>query len=217
MKKALVWKEDYQGRVAGQIERIGEASEIDGWTHHLRERMSIAEVPVELEEKSISELDATLVADKWTKEGEADVFEQPLAEVDGEMVADETWTFVPEHYELSLNVQEDKNRRVSEKYNAMREDVLNDMYVVFGTNRTDTANAYYQTWLKMVESPSQFSSAGLTARFSVGGVSVGDALDTDQKVTDYATAKVVESEAYGVSRMQRIEQFKNEKSAIEAE
>ena len=49
MKKALVWKEDYQGRVAGQIERIGEASEIDGWTHHLRKRMSIAEVPVELE------------------------------------------------------------------------------------------------------------------------------------------------------------------------
>ena len=49
MKKALVWKEDYQGKVANQIERIGEASEIDSWTHHLKEKMSIAEVPEELE------------------------------------------------------------------------------------------------------------------------------------------------------------------------
>lgn len=49
MKKVLIWKENYQGRVAGQIERIGEASEIDSWTHHLKSKMAVAEVPVELE------------------------------------------------------------------------------------------------------------------------------------------------------------------------
>lgn len=49
MKKALVWKEDYQGKVANQIERIGEASEIDSWTHHLKSKMAVAEVPEELE------------------------------------------------------------------------------------------------------------------------------------------------------------------------
>lgn len=49
MKKALVWKEDYQGRLANQIERIGEASEIDSWTHHLKSKMVVIEVPEELE------------------------------------------------------------------------------------------------------------------------------------------------------------------------
>lgn len=49
MKKALVWKEDYQGRLANQIERIGEASEIDSWSHHLKSKMAVAEVPEELE------------------------------------------------------------------------------------------------------------------------------------------------------------------------
>lgn len=49
MKKALVWKEDYQGKVANQIERIGEASEIDSWTHHLKSKMLVIEVPQELE------------------------------------------------------------------------------------------------------------------------------------------------------------------------
>ena len=49
MKKALVWKEDSQGKVANQIERIGEVSEIDSWTHHLKSKMVIAEVPEELE------------------------------------------------------------------------------------------------------------------------------------------------------------------------
>lgn len=49
MKKALVWKEDYQGRVVNQIERIGEAFEIDSWTHHLKSKMTVAEVPEELE------------------------------------------------------------------------------------------------------------------------------------------------------------------------
>ena len=49
MKKALVWKDHHEGRLASQIERIGEASEIDSWTHHLKSKMLVIEVPQELE------------------------------------------------------------------------------------------------------------------------------------------------------------------------
>lgn len=49
MKKALVWKEEYQGRVINQIERIASSEEIDSWSHHLRSKMIALEVPEELE------------------------------------------------------------------------------------------------------------------------------------------------------------------------
>lgn len=49
MKKALVWKEEYQGRAVNQIERIDAAEAIDSWSHHLKSKMEILEVPKDLE------------------------------------------------------------------------------------------------------------------------------------------------------------------------
>lgn len=76
MKKALIWKEDYQGRVAGQIERIGEAQEIDSWTHHLKERMEIVEVPVELESLEQYEIKAELDGESYVLIQNTEVLKQ---------------------------------------------------------------------------------------------------------------------------------------------
>lgn len=61
MKKALVWKDNHEGRLASQIERIGEASEIDSWTHHLKSKMLVIEVPEELEHLDAIYLESYIV------------------------------------------------------------------------------------------------------------------------------------------------------------
>lgn len=103
-KKALVWKEDYQGKVADDIERIGDASEIDSWTHHLKSKMIIIDMPTELESEDIRFLEVVdvpevvavegvtehwtkdeltsyslpMTEEHWTKEGESDQYSLPM-------------------------------------------------------------------------------------------------------------------------------------------
>lgn len=60
MKKALVWKQNYKGR-EGQIERIGEASEIDSWTHYFKVNMDVIDVPKDLENISSFYLESYVV------------------------------------------------------------------------------------------------------------------------------------------------------------
>lgn len=103
---------------------------------------------------------------------------------------------------------------VTDLYKIMQTEVLNQMSIVFGTANTDSALRYKATWEEMTLTPSDYSVAGLTSRFVVGIFVVGDALDTDQKVTDYASAKITEAKAYGVWVMQRIEQFRNDKALL---
>jgi len=108
----------------------------------------------------------------------------------------------------------DKTALVTEAYALLNEEVYAEMNTVFGTTNANSASAYNETWKEMIAAPSDYSSAGLTARLAVGGFVVGDALDTDQKISDYASAKIVEAKAYGVWRMQRIEQFKVDRETI---
>lgn len=133
--------------------------------------------------------------------------------------SDGSYTYVS-WYTISENTaaktQADKDSQILTAYQTMNTDVLTQMGVVFGTTNADSAAAYERTWNLMVATPSDWSGAGLTARFAVAGFAIGDALDTDQKITDYATAKVAEVNAYGVWRMQRIETFRTDKAAIEA-
>jgi hypothetical protein len=107
-----------------------------------------------------------------------------------------------------------KGLELEKKYKEMTLEVYAQMATVFGTQDPNSASAYKQTWDMMLQSPSSFSGAGLTSRFEVAGLSIGDALDTDQKVTDYATACVDAAIQYGIWRMQRIEQFRQERADI---
>lgn len=110
--------------------------------------------------------------------------------------------------------QDELNRQVTTLYQEMNSEIYEQMANVFGTTNADSASAYEATWRMMKENPTEFSGLGLTARFDVAGMTVGDALDTDQKITDYATAKMDEVLAYGKYRMQRIEQFRNDRDAL---
>lgn len=133
--------------------------------------------------------------------------------------ADESWTY-SSWYTISENtaakVAADKADQIQAAYNTMNSEVLAQMSAVFGTTNPDSASAYEATWKLMAETPSDWSAAGLTARFDRGGVLTGAALDTDQKVLDYANACLQEVKTYGVWRMQRIETFRADRAAIEA-
>lgn len=106
-------------------------------------------------------------------------------------------------------------------YNSMKTDIYNELYEVFRTKEPATATAHYETWKKMKEAPTGYSSLGLKVDHQVNNADgtelfdPGSALDTDQKVVAYATRKVEQAEAYGVYRMQRLQQFQNEKAALE--
>lgn len=125
-------------------------------------------------------------------------------------------TFEESPEKVAAKVAAGKSAQILERYNDMNNDVLAQMTAVFGTTRTDSASAFYETWKLMVQKPVLFFEKGLKADIEAGGFLVGAALDTIQKVEDYANARIALAETYSVYRMERIEQFKTEKAAIEA-
>jgi len=134
---------------------------------------------------------------------------------------DGTWTYVPaspEHWEIQKAdsfVAYDKKVRTDDKLKTLEQDVITEMGQVYGTKNPDSAVANYLTWLAMKNTPAKF--VGLVARFDVVGLSIGDALDTKQKVSDYATALVDLADDYAVYREQKILTYAAEKAAIDAE
>jgi len=108
----------------------------------------------------------------------------------------------------------DKKDLVTVAYNLMNTNVYAEMAIVFGTTNPESATAYHDTWRLMANTPTDWYASGITARFARGGVVVNEALDTVQKVQNYADACLVAVKNYGVWRMQRIEQFRIEKNAI---
>lgn len=107
-----------------------------------------------------------------------------------------------------------KESEITERYNDMNADVLAEMSALFGTTRSDSATAYHETWKLMKEKPLLFHEKGLKAHKAIGQFTAGAALDTIQKIEDYAEACLAAVETYGVWRMERIKQFQDEKEAI---
>lgn len=103
-----------------------------------------------------------------------------------------------------------KAELIQVKYDEMNADVYAQMLQVMGTNKPDSATAFYETWKLMTAKPELFSPEGLLD-------DAGNPLDTNQKVVEYAAAKIAGAEAYSVYRMTRIKQFKAEKAAILAQ
>lgn len=107
-----------------------------------------------------------------------------------------------------------KQNQVTEAYNRMNSDILTEMTMVFGTTRTDSASAYNETWKLMASNPVLFTHEGLKADKEVGAFNPGDVLNTEQKIQDYANARIAEANAYAVYRMKRIEQFRVERATL---
>lgn len=217
MKKALVYTKEIDGRTVGQVAMKMEAAQLDDWKHHHLAFAKKIEVPAELEDLPESQLKGVLVphqSEYWSKDGEDNVFENPN---------DVSWTFNPavaQHWEIQVGdsyVQFEKEKRISDKFLALNTQVQAEMKQVYDTTNPDSAVANYLTWLSMKADPAKYANKGLVARFEVVGLSIGDALDTNQKVTDYSTALIDLADDYAIWREQQILVYAAEKAAIEAE
>lgn len=146
----------------------------------------------------------------------ADDFDKDV--VDVVVAEDKSVTIEPNATKAAAKVAaaalKEKELEITDRYNDMNADVYAQMAVVFGTNRSDSAQAYNETWKLMKEKPVLFYEKGLKAHKAVAGFAAGASLDTIQKIEDYADACLAEVEAYGVWRMERIKQFQDERAAI---
>jgi len=127
---------------------------------------------------------------------------------------DGTVTLAVDAGKLAAAEAAEKQAQVTAAYNQMNKDVYDQMAVVFGTTKSDSATAFEGTFRLMISKPELFSSQGLLADKAIGTFQVGDALDTDAKVTDYGQARIDEIEQYAVFRMNRIKQFYAERAQI---
>lgn len=132
----------------------------------------------------------------------------------GVIAEDGSISFEVDPAKLAAKVQAEKTQQITDRYNEMNEDVFAQMESVFGTQRSDSATAYHQTWELMKAKPILFWEQGLKVHVAHGAFEIGDALDTVQKVEDYAEAALAAVEAYAVYRMNRIKQFQDERAAI---
>ena len=144
----------------------------------------------------------------------ADNFDASIMQA--EVAEDGAVTFAESPTKVAARAAAIKAKDIVDRYNDMNADVYAEMQQVFGTTKSDSATAYFETWKLMAAKPVLFYQQGLKADKEIGSFQAGDALDTMQKVEDYANARIAEAETYSVNRMARIEQFRVEKAAIEA-
>jgi len=225
MKKALIVIEAFTGYEIGQLVNIGEANEIDHLSGYLYSRMVKVPLAEELENIPFEQLKTNLVeaSPLQYSNGVDTVFDYldipQIADENSNMISDPSYVLteaVEEHWEVILDQVAYLTQVITELYSVMTKEVIEEMAIVFGTTSVDSALSYEATWKEMILTPSDYSIAGLSARFDIAGLTTSDALDTDQKITDYATAKIVEVKAYAVWRMQRIEQFRTDRAALGA-
>ena len=98
-------------------------------------------------------------------------------------------------------IEDTAPQQIKEKYGEMLADVYAGMLATFGTTSDISATAYAATWEAMLSRPANY-------------VDIDLGLVDEAAVLAYATAKLNEADAYGVSRLKRIAQFTAEKQAI---
>ena len=89
-----------------------------------------------------------------------------------------------------------------------REKIYTELEKVFNSSSSETATADYFGYLRMFERPDIFSNVGL-----VDGN--GDALDTNAKITAYASAKIEEVDQYIIFREKKKTELALSLKAIE--
>lgn len=116
--------------------------------------------------------------------------------------------------------EKSKEEDIATAYQTMSDEVDARLYEVFRTIKPDYATAEYETWKDMKLRPASYAGLGLKIDHQLDNAqgtelfSPGSALDTAEKITQYATRKIELAEEYGTYRVQRIQQFKNERQQI---
>ena len=98
-------------------------------------------------------------------------------------------------------VEDTAPKQVKAAYDLMVKDVYAEMKSVFGTDNDVSASAFASTYEAMLKRPLSYVDPEL-------------GLIDEAAVTAYATAKIASSDAYGIFRLKRINQYTAEKTAI---
>jgi hypothetical protein len=116
--------------------------------------------------------------------------------------------------------EQTKKDDISAAYKAMSDEINDRMYEVFCTLKADHATAEYNTWKDMLDHPAAYASVGLKVNHQINNpdgselFSPGSALDTVQKILDFAKRKIQLAHEYGVFRKQRLQQFYDQREKI---
>lgn len=114
-----------------------------------------------------------------------------------------------------------KEEDIANAYQTMSDEVDAKLYEVFRTKKADYATAEWNTWNDMLNRPAAYASAGMKVDHQINNAdgvelfSPGSALDTADKVLAYATRKIQLAQEYGVFRVQKLQEFRNQKATIE--
>ena len=225
MRLACVYINDGEYGVKGDIGKIddytdvAEAYSLNPSDYGRSETVSWEEVVDGLDERALM---ATIHDEYWTENATPTnkVYVDPLDEDNYTHVAERDIVLSEDATLLADAQAEDLNGLVTDKYNEMNVDVLLNMRTTFGTEKSDSANAYYETWKLMIDRPDMFTASNLTADMEVldtNGATLfsdGQSLDTIQDLGDYAARRKEIADEYGVWRMERIQAFRDERDAI---
>lgn len=126
-----------------------------------------------------------------------------------------TWLSVKTEWD-SIQAEKTLKETLAAAYKIMTDNIASEMYNVFKTKLETSANAFAQSWKIKSERPELYISEGLIATEAIAGFSVGEALDTAQKVQDYYTEKVDQLIAFDKFRDTQINAYLAAKVAAEA-
>lgn len=126
-------------------------------------------------------------------------------------------TFTENAAAVAAKAAKAKQVLIGQKYTEMDTAIFDEMVLVFGTRRADSAAASERTLQLMKEKPELFASEGLKVMVAAPGFAVGSDLNTETKVVNYATARLARIEEYGVFRLKKMQWFAEQKALIEAQ
>lgn len=98
----------------------------------------------------------------------------------------------------------------------MNEDIYAEMYSLFQTTDPISAHAFAQSWGLKKDNPAEYLPDNLVATHTVGVFTMGDMLDTEQKIVDFYTEMTKLLVQFDKFRDNRIKQYLQEKAEIEA-
>ena len=117
--------------------------------------------------------------------------------------------------DVELTTAQNLTQQIETLYNTMNDEVYAAMTVIFQTSKSDSATATYETWKLIKETSSAFTEIGLVCTYSdIPGIQFNDPLNTVELLTAFVDEMLLRAFNYGVWRTQRLQQFRNEKTAI---
>lgn len=76
-------------------------------------------------------------------------------------------------------------KEVKNKWKEIDKGIEDDAYPVFKTRNRESMLAFVDSFQLRIMAPEKYASSGLLAEFNIGSFSVGDPLDTPEKVKEY--------------------------------